>query len=155
MKKFLVLMLLFASSAFALDGKITKAHDGDSFYVTGVTQEIRVRYADTPEFKAFTWGNQPFAAKAREDMLKLCGGQVVTLTKMTLDKRTNRYMANVSCQGQDLATYLIKNGDAWAYRFTSTKATRALQASAKAKGIGLWALPNPIEPYLWRKNGMH
>jgi endonuclease YncB( thermonuclease family) len=50
---------------------------------------------------------------------------------------------------------LIKKGLAWHFKKYSTNATYAeLEDNAKEIKIGLWSLPNPIEPWNWRKSSM-
>lgn len=145
----LILCALATQKVFALDGLVTNVHDGDSLTVTGQAKNIRVRYIDAPELKAFKWDYQPYAAEARTALLNLCSGKVATLTNITQDKY-NRLDANVNCQGYDVAKWQIDNGFAWNYKY-APKRFRVLALNAKAKKIGLWALPNPINPIDWRK----
>ena len=157
MKKLFILALLFSTNAWAFDGLVTDTHDGDTLTVTnelGFGEKIRLAKVDTPELKAFNWGEQPFAIEARNALSGLCLGKTATVNRKTKDKY-GRTVGYVSCQSTDVTTYQIKNGNGWAYRYSSNKALRALQANAKAQHLGLWALENPIEPILWRKNAMH
>ena len=157
MNRLLLLALLFSANAFAFDGVVKKVHDGDTLTVInelGFGEKIRLARADAPELKAFKWGEQPYAQEARNALVSLCEGKTATIIRKAKDQY-GRTVASISCQSTDVAAYMIKNGDAWAYRYSSTKAFRSLQASAKAQRIGLWASQSAIEPILWRKNAMH
>ena len=157
MKKLLILALLFSANALAFDGLITKVYDGDTLIVIneiGAFEKIRLAKVDAPELKAFKWGEQPYAQAARKALASLCEGKTATIIRKAKDQY-GRTVASVSCQSTDVTTYLIKNGDAWAYRYSSTKALRNLQASAKEQHLGLWASPDAIEPIIWRKKALH
>ena len=157
MNKLFILALLFSANALAFDGLVTKVHDGDTLIVIneiGAFEKIRLAKVDAPELKAFNWGEQPYAPAARNALVNLCEGKTASVIRKNKDKY-GRTVASVSCQSTDVATYMVKNGDGWAYRYSSNKALRALQANAKAQHLGLWALENPIEPILWRKKAMH
>ena len=157
MNRLLLLALLFSANAFAFDGVVKKVHDGDTLTVInelGFGEKIRLARADAPELKAFKWGEQPYAQEARNALVSLCEGKTATIIRKAKDQY-GRTVASVSCQSTDAASYLIKNGDAWAYRYSSTKDLRNLQASAKAQHVGLWASPDAIEPIIWRKQALH
>ena len=153
MKKILLILLLISTHAFALDGIVTNVHDGDSITVSGLTKKVRIRYIDAPEFKAFKWGNQPYAQDSKSNLQSLCYGKVASLSNMRIDKY-QRVIANVSCQGFDVAKWQIDTGSAWGYHY-APKRFKVMALNAKSKNIGLWALPNPIDPWAWRKNGLH
>ncbi len=146
----LILSALAMPKAYADEGLVTGVHDGDSITVAGQAKNIRIRYMDAPEIKAFKWGNQPFGVEARNALATLCKGQIATLTKITKDKY-DRLDANVSCQGFDVAEWQLDNGFAWPYHYNTPKKYKRMALAAKEKGLGLWALPNPVDPWAWRK----
>ena len=157
MKKRYLIALLFSANAFAFDGLVTKVYDGDTLTVInplGLAEKIRLSKLDAPELKAFKWGEQPYGQQARDALFNLCAGKIATVVKKSKDKY-GRTVASVNCQNIDVTAYMIQNGDAWAYRYSATKALRLMQITAKEKGLGLWALENPIEPILWRKKALH
>ena len=157
MNKLFILALLFSANAWAFEGLVTKIYDGDTLIVIneiGAFEKIRLAKADAPELKAFKWGEQPYALAARNALVNLCEGKTATVIRKNKDQY-GRTVASVSCQNTDITTYMIKNGDAWAYRYSSTKALRNLQASAKTQHLGLWASPDAIEPIVWRKKALH
>lgn len=152
----ILVSMLFSKIALAFDGLVTSIHDGDTLTVVnelGFEEKIRLAKADTPELAGTKWGYQPYASNARSALLNLCSGKIAKVTRISKDQY-GRTLGKVICADIDVASYLIENGDAWAYRYSSTKSLRAKQALAKSNNLGLWALPNPIEPMLWRKNRM-
>ena len=156
-KTILILLLITSSNLYAFDGLVTKIYDGDTLTAInelGFGEKIRLARADAPELKAFKWGEQPYAQEARNALVSLCEGKTATIIRKAKDQY-GRTVASISCQSTDVAAYMIKNGDAWAYRYSSTKALRSLQANAKSQHLGLWALENPVEPIVWRKKALH
>ena len=54
--------------------------------------------------------------------------------------------------GLDVNRELVAQGVAWVYRKYSDDAELLrLEAEAKQNGLGLWADPNPIPPWEWRR----
>ena len=156
-KYLLIFTLLFSANAFSFEGLVAKVYDGDTIKVIntlGVAEKIRITKIDAPELKAFRWGEQPYAQQAKIALANLCADQIATVIRKSKDKY-GRTIAAVSCKNTDVTDYMIKNGNAWAYRYSATKALKNLQATAKAQNIGLWALDTPVEPIIWRKNGLH
>lgn len=150
---FLVFVFAIISPpVFAFDGLVTQVHDGDTLTVkneNGAAEKIRIYRIDAPELKGGGNPYQPYASEARTSLLNLCNGKVATVIRK--GKSYGRTVGIVSCDGDDVADWQINNGSAWAYRYTATKTQKATQARVKLSGYGLWALQNPIEPYLWRK----
>lgn len=159
MKKLIVLVFMVSCTAHAsmFNGLVTSIHDGDTITVVnenGLDEKVRIAKVDTPELAGVRWGYQPYATEARNAMVKLCSKKIAVITPVSKDLY-GRTVANVSCGGVNVATYLLDNGYAWAYRYTAPKAYKEKQLIAKNKKIGLWAVSSPIEPLLWRKNKMH
>ena len=155
--KLLIILTLFSLQAFAFDGLVTRVSDGDTLTVTNeksVDETIRISKIDTPELKHFKWGYQPYASEARTSLLNLCAGKIATIVRKSTD-RYGRTSANVSCQGYDVATWQLNNGFAWPYHYNTPKLYKNMALTAKEKNLGLWALENPVDPYFWRKLGMH
>lgn len=147
----LMLTVLISQQSFAFDGLVTLVHDGDTLTVINESKNpeiIRLFRIDSPEMKGAKWAYQPYASEARTALLNLCVGKIATVVRKGTSY--NRTVGSVSCEGVDVATYQVANGNAWVYRYTPTKALKTLQVKAKASGLGLWSSPNPVEPYLWR-----
>ncbi len=71
--------------------------------------------------------------------------------KVTVD-RYGRIEGRVYVDGVDVNRELVAGGVAWVYRKYSNDADLLeLEADARQKGLGLWADPNPIPPWEWRR----
>ena len=148
------LMLTIAYNAYSapFKGLVTQVHDGDTLTVLnekGAAEKIRLYRVDSPEMPYSTVPYQPYASEARTGLLNLCLSQVATIERKGISY--GRSVATVECKGIDVSTYQVTNGNAWVYRYTKTKALTKLQAAAMQTHLGLWSLPAPVEPYLWRK----
>ncbi len=63
-----------------------------------------------------------------------------------------RIVGRVYVDGVDVNRELVAQGFAWVYRkYSSDAELLELEAEAKQKGLGLWADPNPIPPWEWRR----
>ena len=71
--------------------------------------------------------------------------------EVTVD-RYGRIVGRVYVDGLDVNAVLVRGGYAWVYRKYSDDAELLrLEAEAKQKSLGLWADPNPIPPWDWRR----
>jgi micrococcal nuclease len=71
--------------------------------------------------------------------------------EVTVD-RYGRIVGRVYVDGPDVIAVLVRGGYAWVYRkYSQDEELLKLEAQAKEKGLGLWADPNPIPPWEWRK----
>jgi endonuclease YncB( thermonuclease family) len=66
-----------------------------------------------------------------------------------------RLVARVIVRGESLGELLVRDGYAWVYdRYCnrpSCRRLRRLEARAKEEERGLWAEPDPIPPWRWRR----
>jgi micrococcal nuclease len=152
--KLLVGMVLISLSLSvqAFNGRVTAVHDGDSLTVlneSNLPEKIRIYRIDAPEMNYSNVPKQPYADEARIGLSEICLGKLATITRKGLSY--GRSVAIVHCAGIDASNWQLYHGNAWVYRYTSTKALRFVQDSAKTRNAGLWALPNPVEPYSWRR----
>lgn len=139
---------------------VVKVHDGDTLTVQCPKRVnpivLRIAEIDAPELAAFTWGTQPYAPEAAAEAQKVCGGQQAAVVHLnTYDKRTSRWIGHISCGGVDLSSHQVALGFAWSYLPDKKSSIPALMAQAQQWKEGLWALPNPVAPSVWRKNSMH
>lgn len=131
---------------------VTKVHDGDSLTVINenkLSEKIRIFRIDSPEIAYSNVPTQPYAFEAKAGLETICLNKPAILTRKSLSY--GRSVAIVNCVGIDVATYQLLHGNAWVYRYNATKALTSIQTTAKINKNGLWALPNPVEPYLWRR----
>ena len=71
--------------------------------------------------------------------------------EVTVD-RYGRIVGRVYVNGVVVNRELVAQGFAWVYRKYSNDAELLrLEAEAKEKGLGLWADPNPIPLWEWRR----
>ncbi len=129
-------------------GKVVEVFDGDTFAIlhNGETRRIRLNGVICPEM------NQQDGYKAKRFTSKLILGKKVGVEKYGADKY-GRTVADVILQdGTNRNHALLKSGWAWWYRkHKSTQYLRELEASAKAAHKGLWATPDPMLPWGWRR----
>ena len=131
----LIFTVLSACSREKNTCRVVKISDGDTLTcLTKGNKSIKVRLAeiDAPE------KSQAF-------------GQNVRLARKGKD-RYQRTLAVVYYQKQNINLEMVKQGMAWAYKqYSHDPIYLQAQENAQAKGIGLWADNNPIEPSQWRR----
>ena len=143
----LLLIIFSASSETVHQGKIVRIVDGDTLVllVDEKQHKIRLSDLDTPEKK------QPFGTRAKQALSELAFGKQARVVEVTTD-RYGRIVGRVYVDGIDVNRELVAQGFAWVYRKYSNDAELLrLEAEAKQKGSGLWADPNPIPPWEWRR----
>lgn len=113
---------------------------------------VRLAGIDAPEIahKAFNIVEQPGGAEAKASLVQLCLKQPAVVHASSTD-RYRRTLARVECNGVQVNEEQVKRGMAWAYINGKRSIIPALEAKARADGVGLWAQPNPIKPSDWRK----
>lgn len=119
---------------------ITACHDGDTLR-TAQNQKIRLSEIDCPELK------QPFGLEAQ----KFTASKVLNKKVKIVFKGSDFYkrtLGIVYIRNVELNKMLVEKGYAWSY---NSKRLKPLELQAKAKKLGLWADPNPIEPRVFRK----
>jgi endonuclease YncB( thermonuclease family) len=124
-------------------------HDGDTLSFPNKTV-LRLWRVDAPEMEwKGRWPQQPWAIEARDFLSRLCEQGVEQWVEK--EKSYGRSVAQVTCNGTDVASALLETGHAWVYRHRSTRAFMRLQEQAREARIGLWADDFPVEPLLWRQ----
>lgn len=125
------------------DGDTIKARCGEP----GAYQQITVRISaiDAPEKR------QAFGEVSRQHLAALCFQQRATITLRTTDKY-DRTVADVECQGQDVATEQVRSGMAWFYvkYGKGYEHLRGLETEAREARRGLWA-EEAVAPWEWRR----
>lgn len=123
--------------------------DGDTIRVLHNGREVRIRLhgIDCPESK------QAFGTRANQFTSEMVFDQVVHLRVRDID-RYGRTVAEVSLEdGRVLNRELLRAGLAWWYRHYAPHDTalEQLEREASEAKRGLWADPDPIAPWEWRK----
>jgi endonuclease YncB( thermonuclease family) len=130
-----------------LVGTVTKVIDGDTVKVQLSSGPISVRFdsIDAPET------NQPWGREAQAELSRLLDGQVVDLDVRSQD-RYERLVATVYLGDQNVNSWMVQRGHAWAYReYLYEPAYCYLEAAARAGHAGLWSQSAPNAPWEWRK----
>ncbi len=145
-------VLLFPLQAIPehFSGKVVSVLDGDTIEVLnqGKAERVRLNGIDCPE-KSQAFGNPREAIHIGPGIQEDGDGY------KTFDKdRYGRTIGDVFLpDGKSLNQELIKAGFGWWYRqyAPNGKTLQALEEDARAKRGGLWADPNPIPPWDFRK----
>ena len=143
-------LLICSSTATAqLVGKVVGVHDGDTLTLRTAADTIKVRLAgiDAPEL------GQPFGKNAKQALSALVFGKMVIVVAQGED-RYDRTLGDVVIAGGRVTVALVAGGMAWQYRqYDKSPELAAAEAEARAARRGLWADPNPIPPWEWRRQG--
>jgi len=148
----LFVFLIFASHAVAnFPDQVVGVLDGDTIEVlrNNHTERIRLNGIDCPE-KGQAYGN-----RAKQAASKLVFGKAVKLQTFGKDKY-GRTIADVFLpDGTNVNYTLVKDGWCWWYRkyAPGNVILEELERRARASGLGLWADPAPIPPWVYRKSG--
>jgi len=147
-----LLILLLCPTAFTQDAdftsKVVRVIDGDTIEVlhTGVPVRILLRGIDCPE------KGQPYGDTAKHFTSEKTLGKLVTVKVKEIDKYGRRFADVILPDGSVLNRELLKAGLAWWYRkYSKDKNLEVLEKEARAAKRGLWADPNPVPPWCWRK----
>lgn len=164
MKIFLFLLLTTAMWAQKTStGLVTRVKDGDTYVIQansfrGSPQIITVRLAnvDCPEL-AFIPKRKPaqeYGMNAADSVRNLIGGKNVELTYYGYDF-FGRVIVFVRIGGNRLDDIILSRGWGWYYKgYHSGKAYKEGKKKmerARAAKLGLWANPDPVEPWIYRK----
>ena len=162
-KSFLLLALLVPAVDTvacypAIKATVTEIIDGDTFNAvdknTGEVMTIRMAEIDSPEESYKHKGQgiyQDYALESKQALIDFIFGKTVSITPLAIDVQ-GRYLSKVSFNGVDINKKMVLTGSAWAYEpYVFDKSLFDTQAKAKSKGLGLWALPNPVPPWIWKK----
>ncbi|XP_056168247.1 staphylococcal-like nuclease CAN1 isoform X2 [Syzygium oleosum] len=107
---------------------------------------IRLRGIDAPE------GKMPYGKEAKDELAKIVEGKCLRVLVYGEDQY-GRSVGDIYCNGNFVQKSMLKKGMAWHYTAFDQRAELAKwEKNARAKRVGLWASPNPEEPWEWRKN---
>jgi endonuclease YncB( thermonuclease family) len=135
-------------------GLIVAVSDGDTAtLLTHDKQQLKIRLVgiDAPEKK------QAYGTKAREHLASRIFKQEVEVELRTKD-RYGRYLGVIYKGGIDVNQGMVQDGYAWFYKHYAKEQPKAealryanAEESAKQLRKGLWADPNPVPPWDFRK----
>jgi endonuclease YncB( thermonuclease family) len=149
---FLCCIALYAPADIV--GRVVSVTDGDTIKVLDANQvqyKVRLTGIDAPERK------QPYSTASRKHLASLVEGRQVVVESSRSD-RYGRILGKVWVEDIDVNLEQVRAGYAWWYRYYSKEQPSADRTSyelaedtAKEQNSGLWAAPNPVTPYDWRK----
>jgi len=142
-----LLLLLLAAEPQTLTGRVVSITDGDSITVlsNGAQVKIRLVGVDAPERK------QPFGTRAREHLASLVHEKDVTIETSGQD-RYGRTLGVVYVGGKNVNAAMVESGMAWHYvQYSKDKRLMIVEHDAREFKRGLWADPEPVPPWEWRR----
>lgn len=138
--------------------------DGDTVKVNnpdGSRLNCRIDGIDAPEVAHPKVGKlgQAYGEEAKKTLQDMVLKKEVTvrITKPTVNgSNYGRDLCQIEIEGKDVSTEMIRAGAAWLYeRYNNDPRLKAVQGEAAAAKRGLWADPNPIPPWQFRRNPMY
>jgi micrococcal nuclease len=132
-------------------GKVVGVTDGDTITVLrdGRGERVRLHGIDCPET------GQPYGSTAKQFVSEMVFGKDVTVKDYGLDStRSKRTLGDIVLpDGRVVNEELLRAGLAWWYRkyVPNREDLAALEEEARTAKRGLWADPNPVPPWCWRK----
>jgi len=135
---------------FRFNGETKRVIDGGNLVVWKDNKQVKVRLAGI----ACPSRGQPFADAARKFTAAAVGKKKAVDVEVTGVDKTGRLLAQVTTpDGKNLNRELIKAGLAWSdnRNAPTDRELETLQAEARATGVGLWADPDPVPPWQWKK----
>lgn len=144
-----IFIIISASYAQKFQVKVVGISDGDTF--TAINRDklqlkIRIYGIDAPEKK------QDYGQKAKQVLSDCIFGKVVTIDVQSQDG-WGRYISYVyTPEGRDVSLLMLQKGMAWHFKkYDDTEIYSNAELNAKSRKVGLWAAPNPIAPWDFRK----
>lgn len=127
--------LVFILCSQVLDGDTCKTADG---------AKIRFLAIDAPE------KDQRYGMESKTYLTNLILNKDVTLVgnKKDLYGRSLRY---VMLNGVNVNETMIRSGNSWVYLVGKKSPLRNLENTARKEKLGLWADPEPVAPWIFRK----
>jgi endonuclease YncB( thermonuclease family) len=147
---FLCLIILFCSAFTSRSetGRVVGVSDGDTITILHADysqEKIRLFGIDCPE------KSQAFGQKAKQFTSSLVYGKVVTIRRMDED-RYGRTVAWVFAGKTNVNAELVRAGYAWHFRkYSNDPELQRIEDDARNAKRGLWAYPNPVPPWEYRK----
>jgi endonuclease YncB( thermonuclease family) len=126
---------------------VYKLADGDSFEGRAGNETIRIRLfgIDAPE------KGQDFYRKSKDRLGALCAQGPVRVIPRNRDG-FGRTVADVyAASGTHINAILVAEGLAWHFtKYSNSAELAGLEREARAKGIGIWSMQNPVAPWDYR-----
>lgn len=144
---FLLPGILWAAPPQSVVGFIIKVYDGDTATLIsceGNMHKIRLAKIDAPELK------QDFGKESKLCLSNKILNQRVHVTIFEKDKY-RRDVGEIFKDSKSVNTMLVDEGCAWVYEaYNQDDSLVSLQVKARLLRRGLWELPAPTPPWVWR-----
>ena len=134
-----------------IQGKVTRVSDGDTVWVADVAGKHKIRLVkiDAPE------SDQPYGKESTKSLSRLVYGKEVEV-EWTEKDRYGRILGIIYLKRDagkvDVNLEMVKTGNAWHYSYhDKTQLYIDAEKEARSAKRGLWAAPDPINPYQWRR----
>jgi endonuclease YncB( thermonuclease family) len=147
----LLYIFLVVARVIAADfsGQVVSVLDGDTIEVlhNNKAERIQLNGIDCPEKR------QAFGKQAKQAASELVYGKEVTVKTHGHDKYKRTLGDVILPDGMNLNQELVKQGWCWWYKKYAPGDTvlEGLETEAREARIGLWADPQPVPPWEWRK----
>ena len=133
-----------------IDLEVQYVSDGDtikSFTESSAKAEwVRLAQIDAPE------KNQPFGLESKAMLKNLLDCPAPLQLEAIGRDRYKRIIGEIYCGGQSINKQMVQHGGAWFYtKYATDPNLAAIENEARVAKIGLWAAPNAIAPWAWRK----
>jgi micrococcal nuclease len=128
--------------------RVVKIVDGDTYdiLINGIQTRIRMDGIDAPE------RGQPYYKASKEYLGRLCEGQMIRLEVKSKDRFGRTVAKSLISGNRELGAEMIRAGMAWHFRkYSDDMRLARLEAEARKARKGLWADPNPVAPWDYRK----
>ena len=129
--------------------RVERVLDGDSLILEapGGQSEVRLFGIDAPEF------TQAHGKTAQTALAAMLDSAAVRYRVVDVD-RFDRQVVELWREGEQdsINLRLVADGHAWVYeRYNQDRAYLDAQQRARRNGRGLWARPDPVPPWKWRR----
>lgn len=143
-------VLLSGGVAFPFGGQVVTVLDGGTIEVVrnGKTQRVRLNGIACPR------SGQPYSEQAKQATSDLGFSMDVTLQIYGKDKQGRVVAEVLLLDDRNMSQLLVQQGWCWWDRKQAPDDTQleALEKEARESQRGLWADPDPVPPWEWRKN---
>ncbi len=132
------------------EGRVIGVKDGDTIEVLYDSIPVRIRLAhiDCPESR------QAFGSAAKKFLSELCYDRIVRVQQTDRPDRFGRTIAVIYIGDESVNLAMVQNGLAWHFKkYSKDEEYANAEVVARESGIGLWADPEPMAPWEWRRIG--
>ncbi|CAA0123690.1 Thermonuclease [Halioglobus japonicus] len=135
---------------FDLTGRVVRVADGDTVSIldsSNTQHKVRLYGIDTPE------RDQPYGKAAKKVLIQLIDDQPVGVVIVETDSY-GRLVGTLYQNNRNINVAMVASGYAWWYQYYAPyeHALQTAEQQARAQRLGLWAEPNPVAPWDWRRN---